>query len=457
MKKEPSTGIAITFAGGAGSVTGANFLLETPHARILIDCGLFQGCNMCEKENYGSFSYDPASIDALLVTHAHLDHVGRIPKLVREGFRGPIYSTEPTKDLAEASLLDAVEIMALEAHTAGREPLYGRDDVIAALSLWQSTPYHEALTLPGGITAFPKNAGHILGSAMYEIAVAGEKIVFTGDLGNSPSSLLPDTEPITGATYLVMESVYGDRSHEHPERRREMLGELVREAVARGGTLLIPAFSIERTQVILYELHKLIEGGTIASLPIYLDSPLAIRVTDIYRKHRTFLKTSVQGEIEGGGDLFSFRNLHFSESSNESRAIAKDRRQKIVIAGSGMSMGGRVLGHEVEYLPDPKNTLLLAGYQVPGSIGRELQDGARSVLIRGTRVPVRAKVATIHGYSAHGDREHLLSFVEAAAPTLKRAFVAMGEPKASLHFVQRVRDYLGVDAYAPHEGEKVFL
>lgn len=444
---------SITFAGGAGTVTGANFLLQTADFRALIDCGMLQGEHGADQINATDFSYDPKLVQYLFVTHAHMDHIGRIGKLIRDGFSGRIYSTHVTKEISEIMLDDALKLIDQTARKEGTLPLYEKKDVEKALSLWEGFEYHDTIPLPGGTSVFLKDSGHILGSAMFEFKIGPEKVVFTGDLGNSPTPLLKDTEPVTDATYLIMESVYGDRNHESKEERDARLGQIVREAIARGGTLVIPAFSLERTQVILYELNKLVESGKVPSVPVFLDSPLAIKVTDIYRRHRKDFNLGVQSEIAGGDDIFKFPKLKFTAEGFDSRGIERTPGAKIIIAGGGMSQGGRVVNHEKYFLPDPRSTILLVGFQSIGTLGRAIQNADKEVVINGEKVSVRAKIEMIAGYSSHKDSDHLVDFVSATAPTLKKAFVAMGEPKASLFLVQRLKEYLGVEAVAPEAGE----
>ncbi|MCH7597671.1 MBL fold metallo-hydrolase [Patescibacteria group bacterium] len=452
----------LTFHGGAGTVTGANFLFEGPKGsqqsiRILVDCGIQQSFKFCDDCNLDTFPYDPSTIDILFITHAHLDHIGRIPKLVRDGFHGIIYSTPGTFEITAVMLEDSLGILTREAAQCGVSPLYSKEDVEEALSLWKTISYHNSVNLKGGVVFNFKDAGHILGSAMIELTYNDKKIVFTGDLGNSPTPLLRDTEIIEDADYLVMESVYGDRNHEPAEERTRLFQTVIEDTVARKGVLLIPAFSIERTQILLYELNTMIEQGRVKSLPVYLDSPLAIAVTDIYNSRIQNFNLKVQEEIKKGDDVFDFPQLKFTYTTEESRAIARTANPKIIIAGSGMSHGGRIIRHEKKYLPDPNSTLLFVGYQAAGSLGRRLQDGAKKVTIYDETIPVRARIETIRGYSAHKDSDGLVSFVESTSKTVKQIFVAMGEPKASLFLVQRLRDYVGVNAIAPKQGERFEL
>lgn len=446
----------ITFYGGVGEVTGANFLLSDSlsNLKILIDCGLFQSNKAFDDKNREDFPYDPQTIDYLFVTHAHLDHVGRIPKLIKDGFRGVIYSTAPTKEIAEISLFDSLNLFARE-NGEEAEPFFNKDDIEQALSLWKTADYHETINLAEGLRVTLKDAGHILGSTMFEFARGDKRLVFTGDLGNSPSPLLRDTEEITNANYLVIESVYGDRNHEDRSERHNILEDTIEDTIKAGGTLMIPAFSVERTQEILFEIENMMEESRIPFVPVFLDSPMGIKVTEVYKRHAKLLNDDVREEIAGGDKIFHFPQLQETLSTEESKAIFKANPKKIIIAGSGMSTGGRIIHHEKNYLSDPKSTLLLVGYQQAGSLGRLLQDGIKVVKIMGEEIPVRAKVVSVHGYSAHKDSDHLLQFVAQSKDTLHKVFVAMGEPKSAMFLAQRLRDYLGIDAKYPEVGEEI--
>ncbi len=441
-------------------MTGANHLVEYDGGKILVDCGLFQGTKTCEDQNHDPFGFDPKQISTLFVTHAHLDHVGRVPKLVKEGFRGKIISTAPTRALAEVSLIDSMGILEKEAKREGREAPYGKEDVKKAMALWETSMYGETVHL-GGAKAVLRDAGHILGSAMVELVFGKgafeKKVVFSGDLGNPPTPLLSPTYNLTDADYLVLESTYGSKEHEGKEERKLKLERALEDTIKGGGVLMIPAFSIERTQELLFEMNDLVENGRINQVPVFLDSPLAIKATDIYKKYEDYFNKEAKYIINSGDDIFKFPGLKFCLKTEESKAINNVEPPKVIIAGSGMSTGGRIIHHEKRYLSDPKNTLLLISYQAAGSLGRQLKDGAKWVTILGDKIPVNAKVEKIDGYSSHPDMNGLYNLVEKNADKLKKVFVVQGEPHSALFFAQKVKDYLGIEAEAPTRGESYVL
>ncbi len=448
--------VNIKFCGGTGAVTGANFLIEVEGKKILVDCGLTQGMKLADDINWEPFPYDPKEIDILFITHAHIDHLGRVPKLIHEGFQGKIYSTEPTKALAGPMLEDTTGILS-KSRDFDLKDIYTEEHTKTALSLWQGFKYHEKLKITDALEVEFLNAGHILGSAMVLFKLNGKKILFTGDLGNSPSPILPDTEKVTDIDYLIMESVYGDRNHEDRNDRRRFLEETIEDNYKRKGTLIIPTFSLERSQELLFELNALVEGNRIPVMPIFLDSPLAIRLTEVFKQYKEYFNEAAQRAMVHDKYLFDFPGLKSTLHSEESRMISGVPNPKVIIAGSGMSSGGRVVHHEKQYLPDPNNTLLLTGYQSVGTMGRLISEGVKTVRISGEDVSVRAHIRNISGYSGHKDSDALLNFVQDTQDTLKKVFVVMGEPKSALFFVQKLRDNLAIDAYAPDRGDSVSI
>ena len=447
----------IGFFGGVDAVTGSNFLFEASGKRILIDCGLFQGEHFADERNREVFAFDPKTIDILLVTHAHIDHIGRIPKLVKEGFRGRIYSTPPTHQLAGIMLMDTVRILAHEATATGLAPIYDESEVRESLRFWDSREYHEPFNLAPELSCEFRDAGHMLGSAMMFLTFHGTTMVLTGDLGNSPTPLLRDTEPVTGATYLLMESVYGNRNHEGIEERKNTLRKLIEDTAKSGGTLIIPIFTIERIQEILFEMNDLIERHHLHPLPVFVDSPLAIKATEVYRKNTKYFNATAKGYIAHGDNVFQFPRLSFTETKQDSQGIWETKGPKVIMGGAGMLNGGRIVHHVKHYANDPNTTILFVGYQAAGTAGRRLIEGERTVKLYGESVTILAKIEVLNGYSGHKDMDHLLEFVETGVDTLKKVFVAIGEPKAALFLAQRIRDNIGLDAVVPQAGTTIEL
>jgi len=448
--------VKITFCGGAGTVTGSNFLLEIDGKSILVDCGLIQGMKVADDVNWDPFIYDSKKIDVLFVTHAHVDHVGRIPKLINEGFQGKIYSTKPTKALALPMLEDTMGILSKNTDK-NLDKIYSAENIKTTFSLWQGFEYHEKIQITPELEVSFLNAGHILGSAMILFTYRGKKILFTGDLGNSPSPILPDTDKVTDIDYLIMESVYGDRNHESRDDRRKFLEQTIEDNYKRKGTLVIPTFSLERSQELLFELNELVENNRIPFMPIFFDSPLAIRLTEIFKQYKSYLNEAAQKAMSTDKHLFNFAGLHSTLRSEESKMISTVPNPKIVIAGSGMSTGGRIVHHERHYLPDANNTLLLTGYQSVGTPGRLIQEGLKTIRITNENVEVRAHIVTLTGYSGHRDSDGLINFIEDTQDTLKKVFLVMGEPKSAMFLAQKIRDNLGLDVSAPEQGQSVIL
>ena len=457
MEKLKQHSATLSFYGGAGEVTGANFHVETNEGIFLVDCGMVQGNQQSEAKNWEDFPYDPSKVDVLLVTHSHQDHVGLIPKLVRHGFKGKIYSTQPTLELSYIMLQDSMNIMQQDAEQAGREPLYESKDIETAMSLWKGVPYHNKTEFLPGWTFEFKEAGHVLGSAMAYIKHNNKSILFSGDLGNSPNVLLRDPEIVSDVDYVVMESVYGDRNHEEREERTSQLERAIEDVAHRKSVLMIPSFSLERTQELLFEINEFVENERVPKVDVYLDSPLSIKVTDIYSESKEFLNDTTRELINKGDDVFVFPRLFYTKTADESKEINNSRNPKVIIAGSGMMNGGRIIHHAMRHLGDKDNILLFVGYQAAGTLGRVIQGGAKHVTIFGNDVPVKAEIRTISGYSGHAGSDDLVSFAHNFKDSVQHVYCAMGEPKSAMFLAQRLRDYLGVTATAPEEGDQVTL
>ena len=448
----------LTFHGGAKTVTGANYLLETGDKKILIDCGLNQGGRYSELQNWEDFPYDPKEISAVFITHAHVDHTGLLPKLVKAGFHGKVYSTPPTRDFARELLLDSEHVLMQDAEHLKKPPLYSVSDVEELMARWEGVEYHQAITSVPSFKVTLYNAGHILGSSFILVEAEGKKIVFSGDLGNSPAPIIGPREEISDhIDYCLVESTYGGRVHEELDKRKEVLEDLIEDTVKAGGVLMIPAFAMERTQELLYEMNELAENGRIPRVPISLDSPLAIKITEVYKKYSSYFDPATKHMIGKGDAIFSFPGLKMTLTTEESKSINKVKPPKVVIAGAGMSNAGRILHHERLYLSDPNSMILIVGYQAQGSLGRKILDGEKTVKIFGEEITVRCKVKHIGGYSAHADQPQLLSWLKPMRRSIKKLFLIQGEEDQMASLAGKVRDELAIDAIVPKDGEEVDL
>ncbi|OGZ32551.1 MAG: hypothetical protein A3H02_00210 [Candidatus Niyogibacteria bacterium RIFCSPLOWO2_12_FULL_41_13] len=441
----------IHFYGASQEVTGSCFLLENKQAKFLIDCGLWQCARLCERQNHDPFPFNPKEIEAVFVTHSHIDHIGRIPKLVKDGFQGKIYSTEPTRDLSKIMLEDSQSLMKREAEEQKIAPLYKMEDVKKALTLWKSAEYGEKIAFPDFEFRFLE-AGHILGSAMVEVLHGGKKVVFTGDLGNKSSDLLKPPEKIQDANFLIADSLYGDSLHEGVSERKIKLERVIEDTMNKKGVLMIPAFSLERTQELLFEINNLIERGRVPRFPAFIDSPLAIKALDVYKQHSRYFNLDVKSQMKID-DIFNFSGLTLTPSVEESKKINDVPSPKIILAGSGMSEGGRILFHEERYLSDPNSTLLIVSYQAVGSLGRRLKEGIKKIVIHGKIIDVRARIESISGFSAHADYNELFEFIEQAKDNLEKVFLIHSEPRASFFLAQLIRDNLGREVVIPKYGD----
>ncbi|MCC6934674.1 MAG: MBL fold metallo-hydrolase [Candidatus Yanofskybacteria bacterium] len=453
----------LTFYGGATHVTGANYLLEAGGLRILVDCGMIQGSRYSDEMNAEPLGYDAASVDYLFVTHSHVDHIGRIPKLYREGFRGVIYASEPTAAITAVALPDTLDKIVSEAKACDCAPLYDRNDMEGALALMRGVPYRQRLRLSHAVTVEGHDSGHVLGSTAWEFTIEDQgvrrRIVFPGDIGNPPSTLLQDIDYVRGVDYMLVESAYGSRIHEARSERRQMLLDVIRETYDRKGVLMIPSFAVERTQELMLELDTLFEAGDLPKMPVFVDSPLAIDITKVYGRFSSYFNAEAREILKDNRGIFQFPWLTFTPSVPESKHINDVPAPKIVVAGSGMSQGGRILHHESRYLPDNRNTILFIGYQVEGSLGRRIRDGAKDVTIFGNHIPVRCHMRTIGAYSAHADQNGLIEYIRQAnqGDSLKKCFVVQGEEDAAQTLADRARQELKVDAVVPRLGESFEL
>jgi metallo-beta-lactamase family protein len=444
----------LTFYGGAKSVTGANYLFEYEGTKILIDCGLLQGSQLAEDFNYKKFPYTPEEINYVLITHSHADHVGRTPKLYKEGFRGKFICTNPTLEIIRRALPDNMNLLTEEAVNHGHEPLWDENDLNNLLSLAEPVDYEEEKDL-GSVKVVFHDAGHILGSSIIEIQFDTKKIYFSGDLGNPPTPLLNYPFMPKDGDYVVIESAYGGRVHEDRAVRKDILRNAIASTVEKGGTIMIPSFAIERTQELLYELNNLFNDKKIPTVPIFVDSPLATKMTEVYRQFPNYFNNNSNYIIKSGDDVFDFPGLKFTQTVEESKSINDVAGSKIIIAGSGMSNGGRILHHERRYLSDPNSAIIFVGYQVQGSLGRKILDGEKRVKVLGDKVEVNCSVVAIGGYSAHADQNMLVKWAGSSVEggRLKKVFIVQGEENSASVLAQKIKNESGIEAIVPSENE----
>lgn len=461
----------LTFWGAAGMVTGSSYLIETGGRKLLVDCGMFQGSKATEALNRRPFPYDVSEVEAVLLTHAHIDHSGLLPRLCKAGFRGRIYATNATADLCRIMLPDSAHIQEFEAEFANRkgrragrapvEPLYTVDDAYVCLKQFAPTPYESAIAVMPNVTALFRDAGHILGSSIIELTVAEngspQKLVFSGDLGQPGQPLIKDPAYVGEADYVVMESTYGNRRHEQADKG-EMLAGIINDTVKRGGNVVIPAFAVGRTQTILYYLHKLLKANAIPDIPVFIDSPLAISATDIFDDHPQDFDVEAYDLLCNQHDNpLRLPRLKFTRTAEESKTINMLKEPAVIISASGMADAGRILHHLKHNLWRPESSVVLVGYQAEGSLGRRLVDGVRRVKIMGEEINVRAKVFNLDGFSAHGDQEVLLDWLAHFSALPAGVFVVHGEPEQSAALAEMIKDKLKVAAYVPHYGDTVTI
>jgi len=456
------SGPTLTFLGAVGTVTGSRFLVEAGGRRLLVDAGLFQGLAELRQRNWRSLPFDPATLDAVVLTHAHLDHCGYLPKLVKDGFRGPVVCTPQTAALAAIVLRDSAHLQEEDAEYANRAgfsrhrpalPLYGEPEVDRALPLLQPLEYDRTRGLCPGLSVILRPSGHILGSATAQITVDGTETLFSGDLGRRHHPLLqPPADPPEVQT-IVVESTYGDRTHPAPDD--ELLATAVRRTAARGGSVLVPAFAVDRTELVLLELHRLLVAGRIPRLPIYVDSPMALESLEIYRR----AARERQGRLRHGVavDIFDLPEVHAVHDAAGSERLNRPTYPCIIVSASGMATGGRVVHHLRHQLPDPRNTVVLTGYQAAGTRGRQLLDGARQIKMYGRYVPVHAEIVQVPDFSVHADADELLAWLGRAPTPPRTVYVVHGEPRANENLARLIRDELGWRAVTPLYAERVRL
>ena len=498
--------IGIRFLGAAGCVTGSQFLVTAGDRRVLVDCGMFQGSPEETERNRLPFAFEADDLDALLLTHAHLDHCGRTPALVKAGYRGPIHATRATVDLAEIVLRDSAKLQVEfterwnrrhareaeqaaeseavaqevddeslperlrnatpEGRTETREPLYDEKDVDQSMQQMRGCDYGDEIQVTDGVTAVFHDAGHILGSAIIELRVTdgdeSRTIIFSGDLGRDESPILRDPTPITSADAVVVESTYGNREHAPHDEAIEELVAAITEVSQDEGVLLVPAFAIGRTQEVIWVLDHLVREGRIPRVPLYLDSPMASRATTVYHDHPETYDAETKKLLESGESPLEYPGQSFTDTADESKAIRNAKRPIMVVASSGMLTGGRIMHHLKDFLPDPKCTLLFIGYQGQGTLGRHIQDGGKSARIDGQEIDVRCRVRVISGFSAHADQHELEAWLahfgrgESNGDRPKRVFLVHGDPDAAEAFAGQVRE-MGMEPHIARHRETVEL
>jgi metallo-beta-lactamase family protein len=459
------------FLGANRQVTGSRYCLETAGTHVMIDCGLFQEREFVHR-NWDACPIPPAHIKALLLTHAHVDHVALLPKLVREGFKGPVYCTRPTVDLAEMMLRDSAKIQQEDAEYKRRRhqkegrkgrypeiPLYTLDDAERALPRLRGVPYGKPHKVTDNLSVTFHDAGHILGSAMLEMVVQengqARRIVFSGDIGQWHKPIIRDPTLLQAADYVVMESTYGDREHGDHDGVDVQLADVINATLARGGKVIIPTFAVERAQELVYHLGVLVRDRRLQPLPVFLDSPMAVDASEVFRKFPDCFDQETWQRMAAGESPLHFPGLRLARSVEESKAVNAHRGPAVIMAPSGMCNAGRIKHHLRQHIERPENTILFVGFQSQGTLGRQILDGNPEVRIHGRNYRVRAKIAQIFGFSAHADRSGLLRWVGSFQPRPKKVFLCHGEESVSLAFAETLREQLGCETAVPQYQEVV--
>ena len=465
--------IRIQFLGAAGNVTGSCHLLEANGTKVLVDCGLYQERQFKER-NWNPFPIPPGEINAVVLTHAHLDHCGLLPKLVREGFRGRIYCTPATAEISQIILLDAAKIQEEDAeHKRKRHaqegrtgpfpeaPLYTTKDAEATMPFFSPVEYRQTFNIADGVDTTLYNAGHVLGSSIVKVKVRtdGEErvILFSGDMGRSHGPILRDRAVFDAADYVLIESTYGDRTHEDMHDVKEQIGEVINSTKKAGGNIIVPSFALERSQEVLYYVNELISEKRIRPLRIFLDSPMASKITEVFQKHAELYSTTMADYVNNRKSPFKLAGLEMAGTHEQSKAINNIKKSIMVLAGSGMCTGGRIKYHLVNNITRPESTIMFVGYQADGTLGRQIVDGASEVRILGNMYPVRARIVKIHGFSSHADKEELLSWLKEIKTPPREVFVVHGEPESAKSFGDYIREQTGWHVSVPAYQEKVTL
>ena len=467
----------ITFLGATKIVTGSNFLVEAAGKKFLVDCGLYQGKAELEEQNYREFDYNPAEIDFMLLTHAHIDHSGRIPKLYNDGFKGPIYAHKATCDLCSIMLPDSGHIQEMESEWKNkkrirkgqptRPPLYTAEEAIKCMEIFVPVKYDDIIQVDENIYVRFNDAGHMLGSSIIEIWAKEDgketKAVFSGDLGNNDIPLLSEPTMIDNCDYLVMESTYGSRLHVRNDQKAELFLKIVSETIDNGGTVVIPSFAVGRTQEILYEINKIKENRhdeeflreyrTLMRVPVYVDSPLAISATKVFKENMDLFEDEVKEEMQRGNNPLEFPGLKFTQTADESKALNESDEPSIIISASGMCDVGRIKHHLKHNIWNPKSTILFVGYQAPGTLGYEIVNGAKKVTIFGEEFAVNARIEYIEGYSGHADQEWLMNFVYSFYNKPKHIFLVHGEEESQEVLRNKILENTGIGVTIPEYGE----
>ncbi len=465
--------IKLSFLGAAQNVTGSQYLIETDNLKFLVDCGLYQERKL-KGRNWSPFFIPPQSLDAVLLTHAHLDHCGLLPRLVQEKFNQPIYCTAATSDITQIMLLDSGKLQEEDAEFKRRRhekegrkgpypeiPLYTKDDAEAVFPLFSPVKYGEAVPIGDGVEATFYDAGHVLGSSMVRLRIGwgGEEriILFSGDIGRRDKPILRDPTRFDEADYVIMESTYGDRQLEPPEEAADQLAEVINVTAQKGGNIVIPSFALERAQEILYYLNESMISGRIPHLRVFVDSPMAVSVTGVFEHHPELFDREMRELLRQGKSPFDFPELNLVSTVDESKAINQAAGSNIIIAGSGMCTGGRIKHHLVTNISREESTILFVGYQAAGTLGRYIVNGARKVRILGQHYPVRARIAQIHGFSAHAGRDGLVRWLSSLREPPRRVFITHGELRASKHLAGLIRKNSRWETVIPSYQDQVLL